>query len=346
MKPTNTLRGALFMLGFCILAPLLDASSKLATEAIPVGQITAARFVFQGLCMLPVFLLLRLDWRVSRRDLTLLIARAFCLMLSTFCFVASVQYMPIANAIAIVFVMPFMLMFLGKIIFGNPIGSTRILASIVGFAGAMLIIRPSLNEYGLVALFPLGCAFAFSFYEMATQAMSNRVPPVTMQLHTSLAGATMCLPLLWASNAVRHPLPYPACAELTNGAALLSLLLDLRGGRHAARRLPLATARRRERRRRPLHSRGAQRQRGRRPAHRRPQRRAAHRVAAPVHALREARHKYRSPQVGEVQFDQSGPLGSAPVQKGGGIVSEIATNSRPMGPSWRCVNCSTSSTTA
>jgi drug/metabolite transporter (DMT)-like permease len=200
MEKTQTLRGALFMVGFCILAPLLDASSKLATEAIPVGQITAARFVFQGLCMLPVFLLLRLDWRVSRRDLMLLIARAFCLMLSTFCFVASVQFMPIANAIAIVFVMPFMLMFLGKIIFGNPIGPTRILASIVGFAGAMLIIRPSLNEYGLVALFPLGCAFSFSFYEMATQAMSNRVPPVTMQLHTSLAGTAMCLPLLWAFN--------------------------------------------------------------------------------------------------------------------------------------------------
>jgi drug/metabolite transporter (DMT)-like permease len=200
MDKSQTLRGALFMVGFCILAPLLDASSKLATDAIPVGQITAARFVFQGLCMLPVFLLMRLDWRVSPRDLMLLIARAFCLMLSTFCFVASVQFMPIANAIAIVFVMPFMLMFLGKLIFGNPIGPTRIMASIVGFAGAMLIIRPSLNEYGLVALFPLGCAFSFSFYEMATQAMSNRVPPVTMQLHTSLAGTALCMPLLWAFN--------------------------------------------------------------------------------------------------------------------------------------------------
>ena len=158
---SNTLRGALLMVGFCILAPLLDASSKLATEAIPVGQITAMRFVFQGLCMLPVFLLMRLDPRTSQRDLMLLIARAVCLMLSTYCFVASVQYMPIANAIAIVFVMPFILMFLGKLIFGNPIGQTRIYASMVGFAGAMLIIRPSLNEYGLVALFPLGCALSF-----------------------------------------------------------------------------------------------------------------------------------------------------------------------------------------
>ena len=188
------------MVGFCILAPLLDASSKLATDAIPVGQITAARFVFQGLCMVPVFLLMRLDWRASRRDLVLLAARAFCLMLSTYSFVAAVQYMPIADAIAIVFVMPFMLMFLGKVIFGNPIGARRIYASAVGFAGALLVIQPSLQNYGLVALFPLGCALSFSFYEMATQAMSNRVHPVTMQLHTSIAGSLLCLPILWLAH--------------------------------------------------------------------------------------------------------------------------------------------------
>ena len=200
LNTRGTSRGVLLMVGFCILAPLLDASSKLATDAIPVGQITAARFVFQGLCMLPVFLLMRLDWRASRRDLVLLAARAVCLMLSTYSFVAAVQYMPIADAIAIVFVMPFMLMFLGKVIFGNPIGARRIYASAVGFAGALLVIQPSLQSYGLVALFPLGCALAFSFYEMATQAMSNRVHPVTMQLHTTIAGSLLCLPILWLAH--------------------------------------------------------------------------------------------------------------------------------------------------
>ena len=108
--------------------------------------------------------------------------------------------MPIADAIAIVFVMPFILMFLGKIIFGNLIGPRRIYASMIGFLGALLVIQPSLSNYGLVALFPLGCAVTFSFYEMATQAMSNRVHPVTMQLHTSIAGSLITLPLLWLFN--------------------------------------------------------------------------------------------------------------------------------------------------
>lgn len=195
---SSQLTGMLLMVAFCITAPLLDACSKLATAEIPVGQIVTARFVFQGLCMLPVLLALRLDWHARRGDLALLGFRAICLTLSTYCFVAAVQEMPIADAIAIVFVMPFFLMFLGKFIFGNPVGPRRIAASVVGFIGALFVIQPSLAHYGLVALFPLGCALSFSFYEIATQAMSNRVHPVTMQLHTSVAGALICLPLMWA----------------------------------------------------------------------------------------------------------------------------------------------------
>lgn len=211
------------MVAFCILAPLLDACSKLATQQIPVGQITALRFVFQGLCMLPVILIMRLDWRAKRRDLALLAFRAVMLILSTYCFVASVQYMPIADAIAIVFVMPFILMFLGKVIFGNPVGQNRIYASVVGFGGAMLVIQPSLTHYGLVALFPLGCALAFSFYEMATQAMSNRVHPVTMQLHTSLAGTIICLPVLWLFNGSGIVELDPVTPDLLNWAYLFGV---------------------------------------------------------------------------------------------------------------------------
>ena len=221
--PGQVTRGLGLMVAFCLTAPLLDACSKLATTQIPVGQITAARFVFQGLCMLPVILILRLDWRASRRDLVLLALRAICLILSTYCFVAAVQFMPIADAIAIVFVMPFILMFLGRLIFGNPIGANRIAASVVGFGGALLVIQPSLSHYGLVALFPLGCALSFSFYEMATQAMSNRVHPVTMQLHTSLAGSVICLPLIWAFNGSGVVQLDPVQPDLLNWAYLFGV---------------------------------------------------------------------------------------------------------------------------
>ena len=50
------------MLVFCLLAPLLDVASKLATADIPVGQITAARFIVQGALMVPVMVMMRIEW--------------------------------------------------------------------------------------------------------------------------------------------------------------------------------------------------------------------------------------------------------------------------------------------
>ena len=196
----RTLTGIFLMVVFCVLAPLLDASSKLATDTIPVGQITAARFVVQGACMLPLAMIMRLNWAVSPKMLAMIGLRAVSLMLSTYCFVAGVQVMPIADALAIVFVMPFILMILGKLVFGNAVGPRRIAASIVGFGGALLVIQPSLANYGLVALFPLGCACFFAVYELVTQAMADGIHPVTLQLHTSLAGCLVSVPLIWAFN--------------------------------------------------------------------------------------------------------------------------------------------------
>lgn len=191
------LPGVVLMLAFCMLAPLLDVSSKLAAEAgMPVGQITTARFVVQGVLMLPILFIMRLPIRTSPRVAGFLFLRAFFLILSTFSFVSGIAVMPLADALAIAFVEPFVLLILGNLIFGDEVGPRRIIASIVGFAGALLVIQPSLAAFGLVALWPLGTAFAFAFYMLVTRAMSEMIHPVTMQLHTSLAGMAICLPLM------------------------------------------------------------------------------------------------------------------------------------------------------
>ena len=197
---TRHSNGILLMVAFTILAPLLDMSSKLATETLPVGQITTARFVVQLLCMIPVSLALRLPLSASATDIGLTLLRALFLIGSTFCFIAGVAVMPIADALAIVFVMPFILMFMGWAFFGNRVGPRRIGASAVGFGGALLVIQPSVSHWGLVALYPLGTAFLFSFYEILTQSLAPRMHPVTMQLHTSIAGSLITVPLLYLAN--------------------------------------------------------------------------------------------------------------------------------------------------
>ncbi|MCB5410628.1 DMT family transporter [Pseudogemmobacter faecipullorum] len=198
MTQDRILPGILLMLGFCALAPLLDVSSKLAAQAgLPVGLITFARFLVQGTMMALVVLAMQLDLRMSRRAMAMIFLRAFFLVISTFSFVSALKVMPIADALAIAFVEPFILLLLGHVIYGDAVGPRRITACVIGFFGALLIIQPSLTLFGYMALWPLGTAFSFALYMLVTRTMSAMMHPVTMQFHTSWAGLVLCLPVLW-----------------------------------------------------------------------------------------------------------------------------------------------------
>lgn len=197
MAKDTTLRGIVLMLIFCVIAPLLDVSAKLAAEGgIPVGQITTGRFIVQGLLMLPVVLVMGLSLRLSGRALAFTFLRALFLILSTFSFVSGIAVMPVADALAIAFVEPFILLILGSLIFGDHVGPRRIAACAVGFFGALLVIQPSIAVFGLVALWPLGTAFSFAFYMLVTRAISAFMHPVAMQFHTSWTGLLLCLPVM------------------------------------------------------------------------------------------------------------------------------------------------------
>ncbi|MCB2110024.1 MAG: DMT family transporter [Defluviimonas sp.] len=197
MNPTDRiLPGVALMIAFCILAPLIDVASKLAAQGVPVGVIVFGRGLVQAVLMLPVLLVMALPLRLPARDLPLVTFRAALLVGSTYCFVAAVRVMPIADALAIVFVEPFIILLIGKIAFSEEVGPRRLMACTVGFAGSLLVIQPSFAAFGPVALFPLGTAVCFAFYILVTRHLSRRQHPVAMQFHTALLAALLCLPLL------------------------------------------------------------------------------------------------------------------------------------------------------
>ena len=195
-SPDRILTGVVLMLGFCVTAPLLDVAAKLASSSVPVGQITAARFVVQCLLMAPVVWMMGLTLRVARGQLLALVLRAVFLLVSTFCFIAAIRVMPLADALAIAFIAPFIVLLIGKYYLGEDVGPRRVGAAIVGFVGVLFVIQPSFAAFGALSLFPLGTAVAFALYILVTRGLSRRVHPVTLQFHTGLFASLMCLPVL------------------------------------------------------------------------------------------------------------------------------------------------------
>ena len=59
----------------------------------------------------------------------------------------ALQYLPLADAIAIAFVMPFIMLLLGKYVLDEEVGSRRLIACAVGFAGTLMVIQPSFVDH-------------------------------------------------------------------------------------------------------------------------------------------------------------------------------------------------------
>lgn len=198
--------GVLFMVLFCLTAPLIDVAAKMASQHVTVTQVTLARYGFQVFLMLPLMLLAGSVWRLSPVVLRLLVLRAMVGLVSTYSFVAAVQAMPIADALAIVFVEPFILLALGFLLFGEQVGPRRIIASLIGFSGALLVIQPNFAVFGPVALWPLVTAVAFAFYILVTRRLSRELPPVAMNFHTAWIAVLIMLPVLGAGQMLDLPL--------------------------------------------------------------------------------------------------------------------------------------------
>ncbi len=221
MSQDRTLIGILCMIAFALIAPVMDAFAKATPGYIPVMQILAFRFGIQFLLLAPLVAVLRLWHRPSMAECGLHLARAALIVVATGLFFSALRFMPIANAIAIFFVEPFILTLLGGLILREEVGPRRIIACAIGFAGAVLVIRPSFQELGVVALFPLGTALCFACYMIMTRQMARRIHPFALQGYTAFAAGLIILPLLAVFDGSGSALLDPA---MPDGTALWLLL--------------------------------------------------------------------------------------------------------------------------
>ena len=205
-QPDNqTVRGVLLFIAFAAYAPAIDVFGKLATEEIPAAEITFARFLLQTILLAPIVLWRRAFARPTARDAILHAARGVLMAIATVFFFAALKHMPIADAISIFFVEPFILIMLGAWLLGEKVGWRRYAACAVGFVGALIVIQPSYEELGWTAALPLGTALTFAFYMILTRHLAPRSDPFAMQTYAGIAGAVFMGAVLWIGEGTGDP---------------------------------------------------------------------------------------------------------------------------------------------
>jgi drug/metabolite transporter (DMT)-like permease len=180
MTADRPVLGIALMVGFCALAPLGDSFAKIIGDSLPLLIVLFVRYAMQAL-LTPFVILSGGTMALPPRVVKLTALRALLHVTALGAMFMSLRYLELADAIAIAYVMPFILLLLGHFYLGEEVGRRRIIACAVGFVGVLLVVQPSFAEVGLPALLPIVVAVLFSVFMLVTRTVAKEAGPVVLQ---------------------------------------------------------------------------------------------------------------------------------------------------------------------
>ena len=196
----EVVRGILLMCAGVALFPFMNAAVKLLGLRYPVGEIVWARFTGHLAVMLLVFLPRYGRRLILTRRPAVQIARSLLMLGSNALFVIAIARVPLATASAIGFTSPLLVTALSVPLLHEQVGVRRWSAVVVGFLGALLVIRPGAGFQDPAVLLLLVSSAAYALYQIATRWVGFYDEAATGIVFSALLGSLVMsavLPIVW-----------------------------------------------------------------------------------------------------------------------------------------------------
>jgi drug/metabolite transporter (DMT)-like permease len=198
--PNKNLRGIILFLTALFLFAVSDATAKYMTVLFAIPLLLFARYAIL------MFFLLAFAAPGMGREIVrtqrpwLMIVRALIQVASTLFMFLALRVLPLAEATALVFTSPLLVALLAGPLLGEKARIGNWLATLAGFVGVLLIVRPGSALAGVGAIYPLCAAFCFALYQILTRKLAASEPPLRQLFYIALVGTltTACLlPFAW-----------------------------------------------------------------------------------------------------------------------------------------------------
>jgi drug/metabolite transporter (DMT)-like permease len=201
---------------FCALVAFAsyDAFCKQMLQFYPAPFVNLMRYL-SVICIALAMLLHHGDlriWRAPQKKLLLL--RGAMLATVATCFMTALIWMPLAEATAIYFTAPLLMVALSPWLVGEQVQRSRWVAVAIGFAGMLLIVRPGSDLPWLGTLLMAIAAVCYAVFQLLTRRLAGMVASPVQYAYTAL----VCL----IATALPAPLFLPA--ERPEAGAVLLLL--------------------------------------------------------------------------------------------------------------------------
>lgn len=205
MAEGNALKGVLLVMAAVFLFALADTVGKHLVALYAAPLILAARYVINlGLLAVVLGPSQGADlWRTRRTGLVIL--RGLFLAAASISMMLALRVMPLGETVAIIYLAPFLVMFLSGPLLGERASTAGWIGAAVAFAGVLLIARPGsgLDPLG-VALCVLNAGLSTG-YHLLTRILAKTETTNALLFHTALVGSVVFCGL--ALGSLDAPLP-------------------------------------------------------------------------------------------------------------------------------------------
>jgi len=169
----------------------LDAITKFMTQRYPVPVLVFARYAVQFVAML-VWLGPRMRLSLVRtKRLRIQAFRGILLLASSLFFTNSLRSLPLAEATALNYSTPIIVVLLGRLVLDERLTQARIAFVVVGIAGMLMIVQPGTDVFHGAALFGLAAAAFYACYQVTTRMLAGEDDPRVLLFYPALIGTVV-----------------------------------------------------------------------------------------------------------------------------------------------------------
>jgi len=194
-------RGAALLVLATALFASMDAIGKGLMQRHDPFQVVWARYAAQAV-IVAIIVSPRLGRVIRTARPGLQVIRSALLFMATLCGFFAFSVMPLADATAIFQTAPLAITALAALVLREPVGPRRWAGVMIGFLGALIIVRPGADVFQPAALLPMLGALFFAGYSIATRFLGRDESYWTTFLYTAALGALIAsafVPLVWVT---------------------------------------------------------------------------------------------------------------------------------------------------
>ena len=196
--PVGSLSVAVLLLvAGLVTASLSGALLKLMASELNIAVMTFGRYTGYLVILLPIAV-----WRYGRQVIfppqaPTQFLRATLILGATLSFVFAVRYLPLANAVAILYIYPFLVALLSPWLLAERASPAAWLGVVCGFAGVLIVMRPDLGVLNVGTIAAIATGVFYAFHIIITRKLANAAPALVSNSYMALVAFVLISPLAW-----------------------------------------------------------------------------------------------------------------------------------------------------